>query len=32
MRRARKNLNWELNRARENAEALKPKAKAKTAT
>ena len=31
-RRAKKNAEWELNRARENAEAAKPKAPAKTAT
>lgn len=31
-RRAKKNLEWELKRAQENAEAAKPKAPAKTAT
>jgi hypothetical protein len=31
-RRAKKNLEWELKRAHENAEADKPKAPAKTAT
>jgi len=31
-RRAKKNLQWELKRAAENAEAAKPKAPAKTAT
>lgn len=31
-RRSRKNQAWELNRARENAEAAKPKAPPKTAT
>lgn len=32
LRRARKNVEWELNRARENDEAAKPKAPPKTAT
>jgi hypothetical protein len=32
IRRAKKNAQWEENRARENAEAKKPKAPAKTAT
>jgi len=32
LRRAKKNLEWEQKRARENAEAAKPKAPAKTAT
>ncbi|HLV64926.1 MAG TPA: hypothetical protein VKY73_03910 [Polyangiaceae bacterium] len=32
LRRARKNLEWEMKRAQENAEAKKPKAPAKTAT
>jgi len=31
-RRAKKNAEWELKRARENAEAAKPKVSAKTAT
>ncbi|HEY2407514.1 MAG TPA: hypothetical protein VGI10_15995 [Polyangiaceae bacterium] len=31
-RRAKKNAEWELKRARENAEAAKPKASPKTAT
>ncbi len=31
-RRAKKNLEWEMNREVENAEATKPKAAAKTAT
>ena len=31
-RRAKKNAEWDFNRARENAEAQKPKAPAKTAT
>ncbi len=32
LRRAKKNVKWELDRARENDEAAKPKAKPKTAT
>lgn len=32
LRRAKKNVKWELDRARENSEAAKPKAKPKTAT
>ena len=32
IRRAKKNLEWEQKRARENAEAAKPKSSAKTAT
>lgn len=32
VRRAKKNLEWQLKRAKENAEADKPKAPAKTAT
>ena len=32
IRRAKKNAEWEVKRARENAEAKKPKAPAKTAT